>query len=182
MLQIEIPAREFFDDATQEFVETKAVTLSLEHSLISISKWESKWKKSYFDTKDKTAEEIYDYIKCMVVTPKSYDERALSAMTEEDLKRISEYINDPMTATTIHRYKEPGTKKEIMTSELIYYSMIAQNVPIEFEKWHINRLITLLEVCAIKNDTSGKKMPASQIAAHNRALNKARRAKYHTKG
>ena len=103
-------------------------------------------------------------------------------MTLENIDDIARYIRDSMTATTITKFGPSGGRKEVLTSELIYYYMIAQNIPVEFEKWHINRLITLIEVCAIKNDPNPKKMSRSAISKQNRALNKARRAKYGTRG
>lgn len=152
----------------------------MEHSLISISKWEAKWKKPYF-SEDKTLEEVLDYFRCMTVTPQKVDPIVYRSLSKENIERISEYINDPMTATTIKEVKK-SNRREIITSEIIYYWMIAQQIPIEFEKWHINRLMTLIKVCAIKNDPNQKKMSRSAIAKQNRALNKARRAKYGTRG
>ena len=186
MLHITVPAREFFDDVRQEFVEVKEQTLVMEHSLISISKWEAKWKKPYFlDDKEhpKTNEEVLDYLRCMTVTPTKVDPRVYDCLTQENLQEITDYINDPMTATTItHNQQAINPRKQIITSELIYYWMIAQNIPTEYEKWHINRLLTLIQVCSIKNDPNPKKMNRNAIARQNRALNAARRAKYHTKG
>lgn len=186
MLRIVVPAREFFDDERQEFIETKEQTLVMEHSLISISKWEAKWKKPYFlDDKNnpKTNEEIIDYFRCMTITPSNVDARVYQSLTRENLQEIADYIEDPMTATTITRNQQtPGGRKPIVTSELIYYWMIAQNIPTEYEKWHINRLLTLIQVCSIKNDPNPKKMNRAAIARQNKALNAARRAKYGTKG
>lgn len=170
-----------FDESKQEFVQTKEYKLTMEHSLISISKWEAKWKKPYF-SEDKTAEEVLDYIRCMTVLPQHVPEEVYNFLTKENVDAISDYINDPMTATTITDLKRPTGGKQIVTSELIYYWMIAQNIPTEYEKWHINRLITLIRVCSIKNDPHPKKMPKSAIAKQNRAINAARRAKYGTRG
>lgn len=182
MLRIKVPAREFYDESKQEFVEIKEQTLVMEHSLISISKWEAKWHKPYLTDEKKTPEEIYDYFKCMTISPSNVDPIIFRSLTKENIDAISEYISDPMTATTITEQKRPGSKKEIITSEILYYDMIAQNIPVEFEKWHINRLITLIRVCAIKNNPNQKKMSASAIAKQNRAINAARRKKYGTRG
>lgn len=186
MLRITVPAREFFDDEHQEFVEIKEQTLTMEHSLISISKWEAKWKKPYFQNDKehpRSVEETLDYLRCMTITPSNIDPMVYRAMTKENIEEISSYINDPMTATTFTRnVSSPNQKRQVITSEIIYYWMIAQNIPTEYEKWHINRLLTLIEVCSIKNDPHPKKMSRSAIARQNKALNAARRAKYGTKG
>lgn len=181
MLRITIPAREFFDDESQEFITTREQTLTMEHSLISISKWESKWKKSYFSS-EKNNEEILDYFRCMTITPSNPDELIYKALTKENVEEITAYITDPMTATTIRDFEKGRRGREIITSEIIYYWMIAQQIPIEFEKWHINRLLTLIRVCSIKNNPNQKKMSRSAIAKQNHAINKARRAKYGTRG
>lgn len=181
MLHIKVPAREFYDESIGEFVYVDEQTLVMEHSLISISKWEAKWKKPYLSNDQKTKEELFDYLKCMTVKPSKVDPMVYRALSKENLKDIYDYIQDPMTATTINEPKQSG-RKEVLTSEVIYYYMIAQNIPIELEKWHINRLITLIKVCAIKNNPNQKKMSRSAIAKQNRALNAARKAKYRTKG
>ena len=154
----------------------------MEHSLLSISKWEAKWKKSYLSSTDKTPEEVLDYIRCMTVRPVNVDPSVYQALTKENIETITNYIQDPMTATTINTIKRPGRKNEVITSEIVYYWMIAQNIPTEYEKWHINRLLTLIEVCAIKNDPNPKKMNRHEIARQNRALNAARRKRYGTRG
>ena len=184
MLRIVVPENEFFDEEKQEFITVKEQTLVMEHSLISISKWESKWKKPYFSDKkdDKTNEEMLDYLRCMTVSPQNVNPLVYRAITKENLDAIASYIDDPMSATTITDYRKAGGKKQVVTSELIYYWMIANNIPTEYEKWHINRLITLIRICSIKNDPNPKKMSRGAIARQNRALNAARRAKYGTHG
>lgn len=181
MLQITVPASEFYDESKGEFVQIKEQTLTMEHSLISISKWEAKWKKPYLSDDKKTPEELLDYFKCMTVTPSKVDPLVYRAMTPENLEDISNYIQDSMTATTIN-HNQRGGRREIWTSEVIYYYMIAQNIPVEFEKWHINRLIVLIQVCVIKNNPNQKKMSRAAIAKQNRAINAARRKKYGTRG
>lgn len=183
VLRIKVPSQEFYDESTNEFIEIPEQTLVMEHSLISISKWESKWKKPYLSkTVKKTREEAFDYLKCMTVQPSNVNPLVYRALTKKNIDDIAAYIEDSMTATTIQHNENSPSRREILTSEIIYYYMIAQNIPVEFEKWHINRLLTLIEVCAIKNNPKGKKMSQAAIARQNRAINKARRAKYNTKG
>lgn len=181
MLHITIPASEYFDEQKQEFFELKEQTLLMEHSLISISKWEMKWKKPYF-SEDKTEEEVLDYLRCMTISPQNVDPMVYRSLSKENADKITEYIGDPMTATTITNYQKNSGRKQVITSELVYYWMIAQNIPPEYEKWHINRLLTLIQVCSIKNDPNPKKMNRSSIAKQNRAINAARKARYGTRG
>lgn len=181
MLRITVPAREYYDEEKEEFFTIKEQTLVMEHSLISLSKWEAKWKKPYISKDKKTAQETLDYLKCMTVGPVP-DDIVYRSLTKENIQEITDYINDPMTATTITEMKRPGARREIITSEIIYYWMIAQNIPTEYEKWHLNRLLTLIKVCSIKNNPDKKKMSRAEIARQNQALNAARRAKYKTRG
>lgn len=180
MLQIEIKSTEIWDESNQMFINVEGQTLKLEHSLISISKWESKWHKSFLHSNEKTDEEILDYIKCMTLN-NNVDPLVYRCLTVDNIAQINEYINDPMTAT--HFSKELNGKKnrEIITSELIYYWMISLNIPVEFQKWHINRLITLIRVCEIKNNPP-KKLGRGDIMRRNAALNAARRKQMNTKG
>lgn len=179
MLQITIPAmNDLWDERNQQFLSIKETTIQLEHSLLSISKWESKWNKSFINTKDKTEEELIDYIKCMTIT-KNVDPNIYVCLTAENIQEIVNYINAPMTATTI---RDTGkSNHEIVTSELIYYWMISLNIPVKFEKWHLNRLITLIRVCSIKNQPT-KKMSRGEIMQRNAALNAARKKRWNTKG
>lgn len=186
MLTITIPDRpeiDAWDEANNVFVkfpEIKGATLQLEHSLISLSKWESKWCKPFLSQEDKTAEETVDYIKFMTLTQNVRPE-VYEILTEENIKQINEYIGAPMTATT---FSDDGRKKanrEKITSELIYYWMIALNIPFECQKWHLNRLLTLVRVCNVKNEPP-KKMSNREIMQRNAALNAARRKKLNSKG
>ncbi|WP_130837524.1 hypothetical protein [Lachnoclostridium sp. Marseille-P6806] len=183
MLEVNVPAREYWDAQKEEFFKTKETTLRLEHSLISLTKWEQKYKKPYLSQGPQTTEESMYYIQCMSLD-KNIDPYVIAEIQfhPEILKTIEEYIRDPMTATTINsNTKENHTKsKEILTSELIYYYMTALNIPFECEKWHLNKLITLIEVANVKNNP--KKMSKNEVMKQNTALNKARRAKYHSKG
>lgn len=178
MLEIYIPAAEQFNEETNEFFETKAQTLKLEHSLVSISKWESKWHKSFLMSENKSIEEIMDYIRCMSINPVSTE--VVMSLSKEDFDKIQDYIKNPMTATTIKEMPGKRSNEEV-TSELIYYWMVALQIPFECEKWHINRLLTLIKICNIKNQPA-KNMSKREVINQNRMLNAARRKKFHTKG
>lgn len=180
MLQITVPASERFDEATNEFFSTKEQTLQLEHSLISLSKWESKWCKSFIDSKDKTDEQMIDYVRCMTLTT-NVNPEVYYCLSPDNIRQINEYIEAPMTATFFYEDNNKGGKKETLTAELIYYYMIANNIPFECQKWHLNRLITLIRVCSLKN-TPPKKMSRRDIMSRNAALNAARRQKMNSKG
>lgn len=181
MLTIVVPDSEMYDERRQEFIYTKGRVIQMEHSLIAISQWESKWCKPFFvfDKKEqKTNEEVIDYIRCMTITP-NVDPNIFYALSSENKKQIDEYINAKMTATTLP--KEKDNSREIVTSELIYYWMIALNIPMECQRWHINRLLTLIGVCKVKN-SPGKKMSKREIMSRNAAVNAARRRQWNTKG
>ena len=180
MLRITIPAVEQWDEVKQEFIYTKEQTLSLEHSLVSLSKWESKWCKPFLTKQEKTFEETLDYIKCMTIT-QNVDPEVYNYLTNENIKEINEYIGAPMTATYFSDEKTSKTSREQVTAELIYYWMIALNIPFECQKWHLNRLLTLIKVCSIKNQPP-KKRSKKDIMSRNAALNAARRKQLNTKG
>ena len=185
MLRITVPAveeSELWDEATETFVKNPGVkeqTLQLEHSLISISKWESKWCKPFISKDEKTDEETIDYIRCMTIN-QNVDPSVYDHLTTDNLKDIRDYINAPMTATTVREIKS-NNSKEIVTSELIYYWMISLQIPVEFDKWHLNRLMTLIKVFNVKN-TPPKKMSQRELMSRNAALNAARRKKHNSKG
>ena len=181
MLQIIIPlTKEGWDEVNEEFVEPIYKTLCLEHSLVSLSKWESKWHKPFLSKVEKSYEEIIDYIKCMTVT-KNVDPEVYNHITSENMKQIDEYIEDPMTATTFSDDVSGKRNREIITSEIIYYWMITLGIPFECQKWHLNRLLALIRVCNINNSPK-KKMSASSIMARNAELNAARRKALNSKG
>lgn len=180
MLTITIPAAEQWDEKNQQFISTKEQTLQLEHSLVSLSKWESKWCKPFLSSKEKTLEEIIDYVKCMTLTPNVKPE-VYNFLTNSNIDQINKYIEAPMTATWFAKDKTGRSSSEQVTSELIYYWMIALNIPFECQKWHLNRLITLIKVCNIKNQPA-KKMSKRDIMSRNAALNAARRKQLNTKG
>lgn len=181
MLTIKIPiTKEGWDEVKEEFVEAKYQTLQLEHSLVSLSKWESKWKKPFFSKTGLTGEETLDYIKYMTIT-KNVDSDVYNHLTQENIKEVMDYIQDPMTATTFSNSGKNAINRETITSELIYYWMIESNIPFECQKWHLNRLITLIRVCGVKR-TPPKKRSRRDIMSQNAALNAARRKQLNTKG
>lgn len=183
MLEIVIPKQEFFNETIEEFLSIKETKLQLEHSLIAVRKWESKWHIPFLQNKDKTQEQLIDYIRCMTIT-KNVDPLVYYMIPNERLQDIIKYIEDPQTATTIKRaVNDNGRSRngEIVTAELIYYWMIALNVPVELEKWNLNQLLTLISVVSIKNSPP-KKMGKQEAAQRRAELNAARRAKYGSKG
>lgn len=181
MLQIAVPmSAEGWDEEKQEFVEPTYQMLQLEHSLVSISKWESKWNKSFLSNPNKTNEEVSDYIKCMTITQNVKPE-VYAHLSTDNINKINEYIAAPMTATYFSEDKSKRSGRESVTAELIYYWMIALNIPFQCEKWHLNRLLTLIRVCNIKN-TPPKKRNRRDILSQQAALNQARRQQLNTKG
>jgi hypothetical protein len=180
MLRITIPAVEHWDEVKQEFIQTKEQTLQLEHSLVSLSKWESKWNKPFLSKEVKTNEETLDYIKCMTIS-QNVDPNVYNCLTSEHIAQINKYIEAPMTATTFTEDKNGKRNREIITAELIYYWMIALTIPFECQKWHLNRLLTLIRVCNIKN-APPKKMGKKATASHYAQLNAARRQQMNTRG
>lgn len=188
MLEITIPDRELINNKTNEIINVKGVTLQLEHSLISIKKWEANWHKPFLNKQDKTIEEIKDYIKCMTLNKNNIDHLVYDYMPTDAIKIIVDYIKDPMIAP-LYFSNDDGTelgtgqanKREAVTAEIIYYWMIACNIPFECQKWHLNQLITLIKIINLKN-APPKKMDPKQEAARRRAINTQRRAKWNTKG
>ena len=182
MLTVIIPETEYWDEDNETFVETKEQKLVLEHSLVSISKWESKWKKPFISTTDKSIEEIQDYIRCMTLT-QNVDEKIYKAIPVHIINEILEYMNDSMSATWFSDVdkKHNGRNGEVITSELIYYWMTAANIPIECQKWHLNRLFTLIRIASEKNQAP-KKMSKNDILKQNKSLNAMRRAKMRSRG
>ena len=185
MLKITVKPRELWDESTEQFiVNDKETILQLEHSLVSVSKWESKYCKPFYARDEKQAvksnEEILYYIKCMTITQNVSDE-IYSCLSNENIKDIKDYIDAPMTATTFNNLDKNTRNREVITSELIYYWMIALNIPMECQKWHLNRLLTLIRICNVKN-TPPKKISKRDLASKYAALNAARRKQFHTNG
>lgn len=179
MLKVTIPASEYYNEAENLFGYTKETELTLEHSLVSIAKWESKWHKPFLETKRKTYAETTDYIRCMTIT-QNVDPLVYNNIPESVINEVYVYIDEPMTATTF-RKDSSDPSREIVTAEVIYYWMTELNIPFECQKWHLNRLLTLVKVCSIKR-SPGKKMSKRQVTSRYKELNEARRRKYHSKG
>lgn len=176
---ITVPKQEIFIPPDR-FVYTDEVTFKIEHSLVAIAKWEAKWHVAFLDdTVEKTNEMILDYVRCMTIT-QNVDPKVYKHLPPEVIKEINDYIDDPMTATWFKNNKT-GSSREIITNEIVYYWMIAQNIPMECAKWHFNHLMTLIRVCSEKNAPQ-KKMSKSEILSQNKALNAARRKAMGTKG
>lgn len=173
-LKLDIPETEFFNEDTSEFYYVKPCVLMLKHSLLSISYWESRWKKAFIDPIEgsKTDAQTKDYIRCMTIN-KGVDPLVYRVLTDSDYDKIRKHIQDPMTATEIRMFNPQATRKKI-TSEEIYHWMVTFNVPFECEKWHINRLFALLEICAIKSE-GGQKMSNRDIMRQNMELNEKRK-------
>lgn len=180
MLTIKIKGAELFDDSTCTFSYTDPVVLKLEHSLLSLTKWESKWMVPFFNSDDKTDEQIIDYIKCMTIND-DIDDDVYDNLDPDDLDKINKYISSPMSATTISKNPNKPKSRDIITNELVYYWMFSAGIPKECETWHLSRLFMLLEVYNAMN-SKDKKMNPKDLAARNRALNEQRKAKYKTKG
>lgn len=183
MLRIRVPATELYDEINKELIFVDEHVLDLEHSLVTVSKWESKWCKPFYTKDPKTYEETIDYIRCMTITD-NVDPLVYSCLTEKNVEEINKYIEHPMSATTINnnnRSKAGKSNGERITSELIYYWMIAFNIPVEFEHWHLNRLLMLIQVCEVKNEPP-KKMSKREIMSRNSALNAARRQQMNSRG
>ena len=180
MLTIVIPGSEFYDAEAERFIAMPESVIEFEHSLFSMSKWESIFEKPFLDSGEKTGEEIAAYIKAMILT-KNVSWDVLSSLSQENLTKINEYINAKMTATWFNDHETKVKGKEIITTELIYYWMISFNIPFECQHWHLNRLLTLIKIFSIKN-SDPKKMSRSEIMARNRALNAQRKAKLGTTG
>lgn len=183
MLTVKIEGKEWWDDEAEEFKRIKPKTIQLEHSLISLSKWESKWKKPYLDEDtQKTSEENLDYIRCMIITP-NVDPDIVYSLAPSQIMEITKYVNDKMTASWFRETPGSATRRtgEKVTSDLIYYWMLVHNIPFECQKWHLNRLLTLIRICNVKAEKP-KPMSKSQLAASRASLNAKRRAKHHSKG
>ena len=180
MLRLTIPDVEYWDENQEMFVTVKGQTLQLEHSLVSLSKWESKWNKAFLSKTKKTSEETLDYIKCMTVS-QSVRPEVYNNLTNENIDQVNRYIEAPMTATYFSEDKTGGNNREVITAELIYYWMIALNIPFECQKWHLNRLLTLIRVCNIKNSPP-KKMSRRDLMARNSRLNAARKQRLNSRG
>jgi len=180
MFILKLEGNEFYDDQRGEFVYTKPIDLRLEHSLVSLSKWESRWKIPFLSAKGLTREQSLSYIECMTMN-QNVDPLVYQSLTNSDIQKVNQYIEDPQTATTFHDWKNTPRNRETVTSELIYFWMAQYNIPFECQKWHLNRLLTLIRIASIKN-APPKKMSKREILSQNKSLNAARRAAMGSKG
>lgn len=179
MLELYISEKEAYDDIKQEFVVTEPTVLRLEHSLVSVSKWEARWKKPFLTAETKSEKETLDYIRCMTMN-QHVDPKLYELLSPSEVQTISDYIVDSKTATTF-RDRTGRQNRQVVTSELIYYWIAQYNLPIEAQKWHLSRLLTLIRIASVKNEPE-KKMSKRAILAQNRSLNAARRKAMGTKG
>jgi hypothetical protein len=180
MLTIVVPGPEMYDEKATEFVTEGDFTLELEHSLVSLSKWESNNEVPFLGKTEKTSEQVLDYIRCMTLTPK-VPEEIFSRLSKENLDAINEYLDAKMTATWFNEPPGAPQSREVITSELIYYWMVTFDIPFECQHWHLNRLFTLIRVCNIKS-AKPRKMSRAEIGARNRELNARRKAQLGTTG
>lgn len=180
MLRLEIQGLDGWDEKKEEFVSTPSATLMLEHSLVSISKWEAKWERSYLSKPPRTREEQIDYVRCMTVT-RNVPPEVYSGLTGQHLRIVQQYIDSPGCATRITSPQKPGGKGPSITSEQVYYWMIFFGIPFECQKWHFNRLMTLIRICEIKS-RNPKKQNRSEMLKNRAALNAQRKAMYNTRG
>lgn len=181
MLKITVPGIEKWDESRQEFITTKETELALEHSLVSVSKWESKWHKYFIGNDDLNREMLLDYIRCMTLT-QNVDPDVYYALDENIINKIIDYIKDSHTATWFSEDAKSKANSRILTSELIYYWMVALQIPFECQKWHLNRLLTLIRVCNEENNQEGKKMSQSEIMRRNKEINEQRKKMLKTHG
>ena len=174
VLDLYVPGKEFWNSELQEFIYTKEITIHLKHSLISLTRWEQHYKRRFLDDGPKNEEEYRFYIQCMTLN-KDVDPLVYTVLQEDDVKKVTDYLHDSMTATTLPKQNNNRTNSEKLSSELIYYYMSALNIPFECEKWFLNNLITLISIASIKNNPQEKKTKPSWSSI--RALNAARNAK-----
>lgn len=180
MLELKIPQRQFFDQQMQSFIVVPSCVLQLQHSLISLSKWQAKWNKPFMNNQGHDWKQIIDYIRFMTVN-KNVDPNVYLSITPNMYQPIAKYIQAPMTATTFRQKPGVGHGRQIITAQIIYFWMIQNDIPFECQKWHLNRLLTLIRVCGQMN-SSGKKMGKNNVAKQNRQLNAARRARTNSRG
>lgn len=180
MLEIIVPENELYISNKNKFVTVQSCVLSLEHSLISVAKWESKWHIPYLNSTKRTVTQEMDYIRCMVIGPIKND-YTFSALSPDNMNQIRNYIDDAMTATTFSKTPPSSKNRQIVTAEVLYSRMFANNIPMECQKWHLNRLLTLIRVCDTMNNPPGKKNK-KETASRYAEQNALRRAQHNTKG
>lgn len=179
------PKSDFWDDAHEQFLSFPAQHLIMEHSLLSLSKWESHWRTPFLDTGEKTVTQWVDYFKCMTINLASIDPMSYYTFSEAEYNKIVNYIATPQTATTFAEdaIRHPATGRHVETSETIYYSMAALGIPFECEKWHLSRLLALIRIGAIRSrGNDERKMSKADQSQMYAELNARRRQQYHTSG
>jgi hypothetical protein len=180
MLLLSIAVTEGFDEISSEFVDVETVDVELEHSLVSLSKWECKYEKPFLGEETKAEAELLDYIKMMIIGPVPPDD-VFQKLSQGNIETIERYINAKMTATWFSNDQNPSVNREVVTAEIIYYWMISHGVPFECQHWHLNRLLTLIKVCNLKNQPK-KNMSRAEAASMQSDLNQRRRAELGTRG
>lgn len=180
MLRIQLGGKEHYDESNNKFVVVNGVDVELEHSLISLSKWESKFQKPFLSEGNKTNDELLGYVDAMILTP-DYPKEVLDRISPEEMSKINDHMDSKQSATTFPISRETKGKSETVTSELIYYWMVTFNIPFECETWHLNRLFSLIRICNLKNAKPVKRS-ANQIAQERRELNAQRRSQMGTSG
>lgn len=174
---------ELYDEEKEQFVPSSSLTVRFEHSLFTISKWEERWHVPFLDVKEKTEEQMIDYIRCMVIEPERLPDDFVYSLTSEQVTKINDYISDEATATTVHTFSPSRSRQQIFTSEVLYVQMFARKIPMDCEHWHLNRLLMLLRVWDIYNaDPNSSKMSKKQAAALYAQQNAKRRQQMHSKG
>lgn len=181
MLKLSLPKQETWNEETEEFEMIGGREVELEHSLYTISGWEAKWKKAFSNRKGLQHDEFLDYIMNFMCQTRDLPQEAWLTITQNELKQILAYIDDPMTATTIKNQNRSKKSKTFVTSELIYYYMSQFGIPFECEHWHLNRLMILLDVCSSKSSPP-KKMSKADAAKAQAAQNAAMRKRFGSKG
>lgn len=184
MIQLEIEGSEFFNETKQEFYYTNPCVVMLEHSLLSVAKWESKWKKPFLSSRKDdvlTNAALYDYFRCMEVEP-CIESMWPVSLSPSQYQKLLKYIDEEQTATKFYSYKKDKTlSRQTITSELIYYWMASLNIPFECERWHLSRLLTLIHIASVKGQT-GKKMTQKETMQMYAELNEKRKRQYNTRG
>lgn len=180
MLKIIVGSTEEYNEELNEFSTSGGIEIELEHSLVSLSKWEEEYEIPFLSNEAKTTEQVIKYIEHMTLTPEIAPE-VYQKLSNSNLEDISKYIDAKRSATWFRDPPGAPPSREVITSELIYQWMIALEIPFECQYWHLNRLFTLIKICNIKQ-SKPEQMSRAELNARNRELNAQRRAQLGTKG